>query len=257
MKVFSLLFILSFSLASGASELPEDRVELLDLPHNAFEIDYSAPKVAGRKFPAGEVKAFDPINEVSYQAVAVGKPFSKSIMFKTYLARYVTVYDKTRLKERISYLPYHVEQCHDSSFAMASWSESRTISVTLKAEVGFAQLGFNASIGMSITEGVTMSTNRNIMATAGIEAIHYPMKLSETWEGVTYIQLYDEANDKLLYQAPSRYEEMTESYPYEFYLDNQNVGFMIEREVTGRCDDSSAPRAIDEQVYIQRSYLNF
>jgi hypothetical protein len=115
-----------------------------------------------------------------------------------------------------------------------------TIKVTFKSDIGFSKLGLSASVGMSLEQGVTFSASRRVRAVEGIQAKHYPYKLSETWSGVTYIQTYNSKTRSYGFLQPTRYESWTNTYPSEFTLDNQNVGFRVVREVEKQCDGYDA-----------------
>ena len=149
--------------------------------------------------------------------------------------RYVTVYDVKTEGERLAYLPYFEEDCHDNSQFMAQWGETRSFKVTLKTEVGASiavgDIGLSSSVSMSIEEGVSFSTSRRVRAVEGIQARHYPYKQSDSWTGVTYIQTYNANKGTYGYLAKSHYDDWFGGYPYSFELDNQNVGFKVKREV--------------------------
>lgn len=195
------------------------------------------------------VRAYDPINKISYEKVLLGKINKSTGLFSDYdYWRHVTVYDVFQEEERIAYLPYFEEACFDDSFFMAQWGESRSIKVTLKSDIGVSGLGLSASVGMSIEEGTTFSTARRIKATLNIKANHYPYKLSDTHEGVTYIQTYNKKTKKYGYLRPSYIDRWTNMYPHEFYLDNQNVGFKSKREIVEYCPGYQAAedRGVDK-----------
>ncbi len=200
-------------------------------------------------------RAYDPINKTKYQKVMVGKTF-KASYFSSYTHwRYVTVYNVKTEAERIAYLPYFEEECFDNSVFMAQWGESRSISVTLKSEigasVGVGDIGLSASVGMSIQQGMSFSTQRRVRAVEGIRARHYPMKLSDNYVGVTYIQTYNENKETYGYLTKSLYEDMFGGYPYAFELDNQNVGFKVKREILEYCQeyDSTEDPVRDSVLY--------
>lgn len=195
-------------------------------------------------FPSNSIRAYDPVDKRYYQKAVVGKTYKNSglnglITSYTHW-RYVTVYNVETSSERIAYLPYFQEECHDNSVFMGQWGESRSMKVTLKTEVGgsvsYAGLGLSASVGMSIEQGVTFSTQRRIRAVEGLQARHYPYKLSDTWQGVTYIQTYNANNKTYGYLGKSYYNDWFGGYPYEFYLDNQNIGLEVKREVLNVCE---------------------
>lgn len=185
-----------------------------------------------------KIRAYDPINKVSYEKAMAGPIFVDTNLFSNFhYWRYVTVYDVHPMSERVAYLPYFEEECHDNSFFMAEWGESRSFKVTLKSDLGFSKLGLSASVGMSIEEGTTFSTSRRIKATEGIRARHYPVKLSDTYQGITYIQTYNKKTKKYGYLVPNMLERAFDTYPYDFVLDNQNIGFKAEREILEKCSN--------------------
>lgn len=228
-----------------------------DLPNQDFENIYVSEFELfeyQKSFPKKQVRAYDPINRVSYEKVLVGPAQRATGFFNTYdYWRYVTVYNVSEESERISYLPYFYEDCHDNSFFMAQWDESRTIKVTFKSELGFSQLGLSASVGMSLEQGVTFSSSRRIRAVEGIQARHYPYKLSETYSGVTYIQTYNSKTKQYGYLQPSTLDSWTNAYPYNFELDNQNVGFRVVREIEKECEGYDANK---DPINESALYLN-
>lgn len=240
MKNLLILSVLLFSATTQAFTVDEnlpieshnmdglEHVEVLE--HELFESSMQ------KDFPSKRVRAYDPINKEYYQKALVGPTRRATGLLKNYdYWRYVTVYNVEAVSERISYLPYFYEDCHDNSFFMAQWDESRSIRVTFKSEFGFSELGLSASVGMSLEQGVTFSASRRVRAVEGIQAKHFPYKLSETWRGVTYIQTYNKDTRSYGYLKPSRIESWTNSYPHEFILDNQNVGFRVVREIEKTC----------------------
>lgn len=217
-----------------------------------------------KSFPNKNVSAYDPVNKKYYQKAMVGKTFKFNYLdalINGYTHwRYVTVYNVKTTTERVAYLPYFEEECHDSSFFMGQWGESRTMKVTLKTEVGgsfsYAGLGISASVGMSIEEGVTFSTQRRVQAVEGIHARHYPYKISDTWKGVTYIQLYNAKKKKYGYFGKSIADQWFGGYPYSFSLDNQNVGLKVKREILDVCDgyDQSQDPLAEDNSGVPRGF---
>lgn len=261
MRMFALSFLILCSSSVFATPLEwqvsEEQPEI-DHPFQNYQIvnvnEFEMYEVSQNKgFPEKKVRAFDPINKKHYQKVLVG-PTQKAGFFKSYdFWRYVTVYNVEPESERISYLPYFFEDCHDNSFFMAQWDESRTIKVTFKSDIGFSKLGLSASVGMSLEQGVTFSSSRRVRAVEGIQAKHYPVKLSETHRGVTYIQTYTKSKRQFGYILPSRWEQLDNSYPHEFVLDNQNVGFRVVREIEKECPGYDADK---DPVNESALYLN-
>ena len=200
-------------------------------------------------------RAYDPVTKSNYQEVMVGNTFKASWINSYTHWRYVTVYDVKTEAERLAYLPYFEEDCHDNSQFMAQWGETRSFKVTLKTEVGasiaVADIGLSSSVSMSIEQGVSFSTSRRVRAVEGIQARHYPFKQSDSWSGVTYIQTYNSTKGTYGYLAKSHYEDWFGGYPYEFELDNQNVGFKVKREVLKTCDNYDAKRdpVLDSELY--------
>ena len=189
---------------------------------------------------------YDPVNHRQYEEVMVGKTFSDPNPLNNYSHwRYVTVYNINHSTERVAYLPYFEESCHDDSFFMAQWGESRTLQVTLSSEVKAESLGVSASVSMSITQGLTFSTSRRVKATAGIEAKHYPMKLSDTHSGVTYIQTYNSRTKTYGWLVQNLFRPSS-VYPYRFRLNNQNIGFKVRREITKRCPGYDSETDVSE-----------
>lgn len=202
----------------------------LDVPYLG---EYEAIKGG---FPNTKVKTYDPVNKKRYEKVVVGETYKASIFDGYDYWRYVTVYNVKTEAERVAYLPYFEEDCHDASQVMAQWDESRTFKVSLSTSVGLNKLGLNASVTMSVETGVTFSAARRIHATEGIQARHIPYKLSDRWEGVTYIQIYWKDTNELGYLRKLGGFDRFEEYPFPFELDNQNVGFRVKREVLKVCN---------------------
>jgi len=213
------------------------------------------------KFPSKNVRAYDPVNKRHYQKAVAGKAFKASILRDYDYWRYVTVYNIETDAERVSYLPYFEEGCHDSSFFMAQWGETRTFKVSMTssvgAKVGVEGIGLDASVSISIEQGVAFSASRRVQAVKGIKARHYPYKLSDTWSGVTYIQTYNKDTKTYGYLLPSYYDEWFGEYPYDFELDNQNVGFKVKRDVLKTCAgyDASADPITADEMYINGEYV--
>ncbi len=183
-------------------------------------------------FPSDEVEPFDPINRQYYQKVAVGQTFRSNNPWSGYTHwRYITVYNVTEGVERIRKMPFYKEDCHDRAIVMATWEESYHINVTLTAAANATVLGIGVNVSASVQHGVRFAARRNIMGTAGIAAIHYPYKFSETWEGVTWKQTYDQRTGTV------SYVENSSVYPKKFYLNNQNPGFIVKRVITKVCDE--------------------
>lgn len=242
------------------------KIELRDAPSadDMQNIPYEsalANTKSGSGFPSKRVKAYDPVNKRWYDQAVAGKAY-KASMFRSYdYWRYVTVYNVETNAERVSYLPYFEESCHDSSFFMAQWGETRNFKVSMTssvgAKVGVDGLGLDASVSISIEQGVAFSAQRRVQAVKGIAARHYPYKLSDTWKGVTYIQTYDSDSKTYGYLLPSYYDEWFGEYPYAFELDNQNVGFKVKREVLKTCEgynEDEDPISADE-LYMNGEYV--
>jgi len=245
---FSLLILLSaptFIQAANGQEV--NPIETKDTPAQLENfIEEFQPEKSHNKLrdpyrnaiPSKTWRAYDPINKDWYKKSIVGKTYKSSNPFANYhYWRHITVYNVFSDTEQLSYLPWYEEQCFESSYRMASWQETRSFKVSLSSTVGAEGLGLKASVSMSIESGVSFSTTRNIMATKGVQARHYPYKYAEEWEGVTYIQTYNKTTKKYGYLAKSATEQIFGGYPYEFYLDNQNMGFQIKREIIKKCDE--------------------
>lgn len=223
-------------------ELPVLAQELNNMTiaeHELFE--RPSHKSFTKNIPDKKMKPYDPIEKKYYQKVMVGKTFKASMLSSYTHWRYVTVYNVKTLEERIAYLPYFQEECYDNSLFMGQWGETRSMKVTFKTEVGASAsvgaLGLSASVGMSIEEGVSFSAQRRIRAVEGIQARHYPYKLSDTWEGVTYIQTYNEKTKKYGYLDKSIADRWFGGYPYGFFLDNQNIGMSVKRVILKKCEN--------------------
>lgn len=254
-KLFLLTAVLSFNSFAAADfgnlskakamVLSDDmaKMEYVEVDDSVlFEIDEESYR---KGFSSKKVRAYDPVNKKRYQKVMVGETY-KANALETLVSsythwRYVTVYNIEQLSERIAYLPYFEEDCHDSSFFMGQWGEARSMKVTLKTEVGgsvsYAGLGLSASVGMSIEQGVTFSTQRRVQAVEGLKARHYPYKLSENWKGVTYIQTYNAKKRTYGYLTDTASSLFFGGYPYKFFLDNQNVGLKVKRDVLATCEN--------------------
>ena len=220
------------------AELPAVASELEHFETNENEL-FERVGDRNKGFGSKKVRAYDPVNKKYYQKALAGTTFKASIFSSYTHWRYVTVYNVKTVEERIAYLPYFQEECHDNSGFMGQWGETRSMKVTLKTEVGgsvsYAGIGLSASVGMSIEQGVSFSSQRRIRAVEGIQARHYPYKLSDTWKGVTYIQTYNSSTKKYGYLGKSLIEDWFGGYPYSFSLDNQNIGMSVKREVLKKC----------------------
>lgn len=229
-------------------DAPLKKVPLLDGEYLYQEVQedvlFESSSGFNKSFPSKNVRAYDPVEKKWYDKAIAGKTFRNTGLnsFITSYThwRYVTVYNVKTTSERIAYLPYFQEECHDNSVFMGQWGESRSMKVTLKTEIGssvsYAGLGLSASVGMSIEQGVTFSTQRRIRAVEGLQAKHYPYKLSDTYEGVTYIQTYDANKKTYGYLGKSYADQWFGGYPFEFFLDNQNIGLEVKREILNVCE---------------------
>lgn len=270
MKRLALLISLSSMLSMGAQattthnfgEIETAPVENMSYEFQDFKnIELSESELFTKTKSFGKTpRAYDPVTKTYYEKVLVGKTFKASWYDSYTHYRYVTVYNIKTDAERISYLPYFEEDCHDNSQFMAQWGETRSFKVTLKTEVGASisvgDIGLSSSISMSIEQGVSFSTSRRVRAVEGIQARHYPYKQSDTWEGVTYIQTYNANKKTYGYLAKSIYNDWFGGYPYAFYLDNQNVGFKVKREVIKKCDnyDPSRDPVVESELYNIKSW---
>lgn len=86
--------------------------------HILFETDRSKSNI---EFPKSTVRAYDPVGKKYYQEVMAGEAYKASILSSYHYWRYVTVYNVESVSERIAYLPYFEEECHDNSVFMAQW----------------------------------------------------------------------------------------------------------------------------------------
>lgn len=257
------LQLLILSSVSASDELDQmilveenESVFLFDDYPNIFEKALSSAKsrnsnISGvrSRIMSNKVRAYDPINRRKYNNVLLGRVYKNNNPFNGYTHwRYITVFNKKRSAERIAYLPSHEEACFDDSFFFAEWSRSRTVTVTLDAKSGVEAMGLSASVGMSIAEGVTFSTNRRIKATHGVRAIHYPYKVSTTYSGVTYIMTYDSKAKRHGYLS----KQPIVRYPYPFLLTNQDLGFQARRVVVEKCavdeSDSSDANGLNQWI---------
>ncbi|MBG59418.1 MAG: hypothetical protein CME67_01200 [Halobacteriovoraceae bacterium] len=206
-----------------------------------------------KSFPSVTPSAYDPINKRYYDKVIVGKANKASFLQDYDYYRYVTVYNVISEEEQVAYLPYFEESCHDSSFFMAQWGESRSMKVSLTSTVSAEALGIGGSLAMSIEAGVTFSTSRRVQATLGLHAKHFPYKLSDRYVGITYIQVYTEDENQFGYVTKPGGMDRFKEYPYPFELNNQNVGFAVKREIVKTCDnyDPSSDRVEEGALYIR------
>ena len=85
--------------------------------------------------------------------------------------------------ERIAYLPYFEEDCHNDTSFMAQWGETRNFKVSLRIDLGvnfsIGDVGLSSTVSMSIEVAVSFSSYRRVKATNGIQAIHFPYKQSD------------------------------------------------------------------------------
>ena len=216
---------------------------------------------SSNNFPTRTARAYDPINKVRYEKAIVGKTYKASIFRGYDYWRYVTVYNVETQAERVSYLPYFEESCHDSSFFMAQWGETRNFKVSMTssvgAKVGVEGMGLDSSLSITLEQGVAFSAQRRVQAGKGIAAKHYPYKLSDTWKGVTYIQVYDKDARTIGYLQPSYLEDWFGGYPADFELDNQNVGFKVKREIIHTCEgyDANEDPISADDLYLKGEYI--
>lgn len=221
-------------LLSGSSFADSKALENLEFEsiQNDLVVDSTLKSVSGSSPMTSNVRAYDPINRKRYQKTILGPVKTNRNIFKRDYThyRYVTVYNISKKMERLAYLPFFHEDCFDDNYRMASWEESKTFSVRLDSSIGVKGLGLSASVGASITSGVSFSTRRSIQATKGIEARHYPYKVSESYNGVTYIQTYNSKTRGYGYLKGNQ-------YPMRFGLNNQNLGLRVKREIIRTCSN--------------------
>ena len=255
------LLLLNTNAAAITSEAELDEMELVEENESVFLHDSEQgifedvlksavshrANVMGRRsrIMSNNVRGYDPINRKSYRNVLLGPVYKKTNPFSSGYThwRYVTVFNATRSSERVAYLPTHEEACYDDSFFFAEWGESRTVTVTLDAKTGVEGMGLSASVGMSVSEGTTFSTNRRLKATLGVRATHIPYKISTTYRGKTYIQTYNTKTKKHGYLTRNAlYGRTRATYPYKFMLTNQDLGFSVKRKIIETCevDESQA-----------------
>ena len=209
------------------------------------------------------VSGKDPFTGKRYKNVMLGAVNKTKRFFnKDYTHwRYITLFNIEKKDERVGFLPFFHEDCHDDSFFMAEWGESRTLTVKLESQVGAEQLGISASVGMSISQGTTFSTTRRIKAVKGIEAKHYPYSYTETHTGTTYVMVYDQNSGDYDILRPRGFRKFSLAikggYPYPYKLDNQNIGFHVKREILQNCE--VAPGNANEEENVNddgREYYN-
>ncbi len=229
----------------------------LDRSGNQSEASYSSSPYATEANVTGvmssimsnEVSGTDPFSGKIYENVMLGKVYKTASFFNnTYTHyRYVTLFEVEKQTERIAYLNSYDEACHDDSFFMAEWSSSKTLTVSLETKAGFEQLGLSASVGLSVSEGVTFSNARKVKAVKGVEAIHHPYSYKEVHTGITYIMTYNMKTDEHFVRRYSDFnfaqKRKFRKYPFKYKLDNQNIGFRVQREVISHCGNTG-----DEEV---------
>ena len=255
MRLFFYVTFLPALLFSSKSFAFDDlsSAKLKDVPSifkdaDVIEVGYLSPflkqGLVRKRFPINSVYPFDPINEKHYEKAIAGETYQAGIFSSYTHWRYVTVYDVKEIMEPIAYLPYYEEECYDDSFRLASWGESRSLKVSLRSEiaakVGVEGMGLSSSISTTLEKGITFSTSRSIKATLGLKARHYPYKRSETWTGKTWIETYNTNTGAVGYLLPSVIQDLMDSYPYDFELDNQKVGFVVQREVIEYCESMNS-----------------
>ncbi|MBD63573.1 MAG: hypothetical protein CME62_00060 [Halobacteriovoraceae bacterium] len=184
------------------------------------------------------IRPYDPFAKKRYKNIILGKVYKSKNPFNGYdYYRHITVFNARKKKSKFPGLFSHEEPCHTSSFFFADWGISETLTVTLSSEVkaGSEALGLSASVGMSISKGITISTTRRLQGTAGYTSIHTPMLTSTTYRGKTFIVTYNKSTKKMKYLEASMTQRWSNSYPYNFYLDNQDVLFSVDRTNVRKC----------------------
>jgi len=263
------LFLLNTNAAANEADVNLDDFDVVEENESVFLYDGDTDPfesalmsvTSGRSNISGfrsrimtnNVRAYDPINRKRYRNVILGQVYKSRNVLNGYTHwRYITVYNATRSSERVAYLPTHEEACYDDSFFFAEWGESRSITVTLDAKAGAEGLGLSASVGMSVSQGTTFSTNRRLKATLGVRAVHIPYKLSTTHRGITYIMVYDSKTRKHKYLTKGAgFDRMIGArYPYRFLLTNQDLGFKVKRKVIETCEmdesQASSQKGLDQ-----------
>lgn len=204
----------------------------------------------------------DPINGTIYQNILVGPnlkvpwydPLNRA-RFDFY--RYITLYNSARTPEFLmTNFPSVQEECYDEGWRFAEWSQDVNFEITYTGTVGAEYLGLSASIQMSIKKGVNYRTSRSLRGTLGLEAIHLPYGSTEDWTGITYIQYYDSSSGDWGFQGKTLLNDTNlTSYPFPFYINNQNFIFKVKRTGVRICPGFEGKISIDPTLKEQLEFV--
>lgn len=202
----------------------------------------------------------DPFNGESYQNILVGD--DQKLKWNEYSFgtithyRYITLYNSKRNPEfRLTNFPAIQEECHDESWSFGEWSSEYNYSVTLTTGAGIKseQLGLEASVSYAITHGAAFRTTRRLQGSRGHRAIHVPYGSTEDWQGVTYIQTYNSNTGEVGYLRSSLGDIIgnflgANSYPWRFYLNNQNFIFKVKKTEEETCSGYEAKAPVKPPI---------
>ena len=187
------------------------------------------------------VSAVDPFTGYKYKNTLIGNTqtlkwneFSFGLITHY---RYITLYDAKRNPDfRLSGFPAIEEECHDEGWSFGEWTSEYNYSMTLTVGGGIKlpELGLESSVTYAITHGASFRSTRRLQGTKGLRAIHTPYGSTEDWQGVTYIQWYNSQSGEYGILSKSIGDHIESffggnSYPWRFYLNNQNFIFKVKR----------------------------
>ncbi len=179
------------------------------------------------EFP--EIEPIHPISGESYDYILGGKEklVKRRNPEKTFIRKYVTLYNVRSNESIIDGIPWVQEDCHDESDRFAVWAISRTITRAVDSSLSFEVLGLELSFGGEVSKEISLSFERWIQASANIQAIHRPKLAYKEWIGKTYEVRYYPYDERI------EWEEEAKS---DFFMDLVDPIFFVEREIIDECE---------------------
>jgi hypothetical protein len=167
-----------------------------------------------------------PFSETIYQKVAVGKVKKRR---RNLYWRYVTFYNVEENEGVAPEYPYIEENCYNDTNRFANWSGSLNYSISYAGSVSFSFVGIELGIAAATTREQQIGFEFWMHAHDGIHARHTLYKRSKTYKGYSYRQFYNTKSGEVYYSKKKRHKK-------EFYLDNQQLGLFVKREILGPCN---------------------
>jgi hypothetical protein len=251
MSKFISLLLLAISMAAIAHSA--HAADFSQLGYNQLQIDELTQISEAQVFSDDNVATVDPLSHEKVDQVLVGPTLKASAGSGFDYYRYVTFYNVTERKERISSLPIHREECWDKSEFFGSYSYAYTYTATVTATESLDGLGLSETM----TKAQTLTTARNVVAVGDMEADHIPYMLKDDWSGRTFIETYSNHTHRASFVLTKEssspwwlalfFPVLSHSdYPMSFEVTDADWTFVVERNIIKHC----APSADDGDTVV-------